>query len=105
MIEIIHNESTYDEYQNNIDLAEEIGKVEIGVDNIETVSRVINYNVAGKECPICKELLSSCNIIRETNCKHLYCNDCINKWLKKINLVRYVIMSSELIKVWNVKKV
>ena len=83
MIEIIQNESTYDEYQSNINLAEEIGKVEIGVKDIDLVTKVVDYNVDGKECPICKELLSSYSIIRETTCKHLYCNDCIQKWLKK----------------------
>ena len=83
MIEIIQNESTYDEYQNNIELAEEIGKVEVGVDNIENVTSVINNNIEDVECPICKEPLNSFEIVRETKCKHLYCNDCITKWLKK----------------------
>lgn len=84
MIEIIKKEMTYDEYQENLNLGEQIGKVEIGVNDIDTVSKIINRdNFDNNKCPVCQELLNNIDLVRETKCQHLFCNDCITQWLSK----------------------
>ena len=83
MIEILRNELTYDEYQSNIELGEQIGKVEIGVDDINKVTIEVNENFKDLKCPICQEELNELEKKRRTICDHIFCSECISEWLSK----------------------
>lgn len=78
------DDDRYDDYEANLRLADVIGKVEVGVSDIETVSKVISKDSLETDviCPICmdkiKTLKDEC---RELVCTHKYCDPCISKWL------------------------
>ena len=66
-----------DEYSTLINLSEEIGDVEIGIKDLDKVSKIVNKT---DMCPICKE---EHNVMRETICNHSFCQECIEVWFKK----------------------
>lgn len=74
------------EYEQNLQMAERIGKVEIGVKDINKISKIINNDVLSKDeciCPICRDDLNKEKTIRILRCKHKYCDECIAHWLSK----------------------
>lgn len=81
------NDSIFDDYEANIRLADLIGKVEVGVSDIEQVSKKVDKDQVNDDvsCPICMENvrqsedIQSCRVLV---CKHTYCDPCINRWLK-----------------------
>ncbi len=80
------NDSDYDNYESNINLADIIGKVEIGVDDINKVSKIISKDHVDNDvnCSICMEAIKDCESdCRELICGHKHCDVCISKWLKK----------------------
>lgn len=77
----------YDEYEANLRLAEVLGKVDVGVSDIDKVSKIVKKDTLSDDttCPVCMENIKEAENItdcRELVCKHIYCNDCIVKWLK-----------------------
>lgn len=83
------HDDTFDDYEANIRLADLIGKVEVGVRDIEQVSTKVlkDDNVVSDDtlCPICMENIKhnpdieSCRVLL---CKHTYCDGCITRWLE-----------------------
>ncbi len=75
----------YDNYENLSNLCDEIGVVEIGVDDIDISAPICIYEYDKPEnCPICLDILSNTTNIRRTrNCNHKYCAECIENWFKK----------------------
>ena len=80
----IFDDNVYNDYEANLRLADLIGKVEVGVSNIDKVSKIIDKDTLddGTICPVCMEdIKQSTNKCRELICSHLYCDVCIDKWL------------------------
>ena len=77
----------FDDYDFNLMLANVLGKVEIGVDNINNVTTLETYecceNSEADICPICQDEYKDNQQIRRTTCNHTFCEDCIGTWLKK----------------------
>ena len=76
------------EFEINTQIAEQVGNVEIGVDNIDDVIQdtVIEETQSDVDalCVVCQEYLSKCKHIVQTKvCKHLFCKSCISEWFKK----------------------
>ena len=69
-----------DSYQNLLRLAESIGKVEVGISDINQVSKL--RGARNTFCTICQEE-SQRPKVRELICGHSFCPDCIEKWLEK----------------------
>ena len=67
-------------YELNLLMQELMGKVELGVTNIDKALADI---VSGTqiECPIC--LQTHRDKIKKTPCNHLFCGHCITKWLSR----------------------
>jgi len=72
-------------YEEMVNLCDEIGNVEVGVEDIDAVTSVIVTERSQKEnpCPICLENMpSECDYVRKINtCNHRFCGKCIEKWL------------------------
>lgn len=80
----IFDDNEYDDYEANLRLGDLIGKVEVGVSDIEKVSKIINKDTLeeGTVCSICiEDIKQSNNNCRELICSHKYCDQCISKWL------------------------
>ena len=81
------------DYDANMELIERIGKVEIGVNDVNKVSRVLKTDALNPKvfdkacCPICQDDLAGACVaetkLRKLFCNHVYCAPCIEKWLKK----------------------
>jgi hypothetical protein len=72
--------ANYDYFMN---LAEQLGNVEIGIRDIEKVAQdeVEALSNQQKICAICQdEIASDC---RKTLCNHFYCSACLKQWLDK----------------------
>lgn len=75
-----------EDYEANLRLADIIGKVEIGIEDITTVSKPVPKESLEDDvsCPICIEKIKDCDgECLELVCSHKYCDKCISKWLKK----------------------
>ena len=76
-----------DNYEYNLDLCDAMGKVEIGISDIELVSdqKFIIGEQESATCPICIEMLIDQKNkkiqLRKLKCNHIFCHKCINKWL------------------------
>lgn len=69
------------EYELNLLMQDLMGRVEIGVDNIDRVARNVKLDsLETLECPICLEIQENV-IIKRTPCNHDFCVSCITKWL------------------------
>lgn len=80
----IFDDSVYNDYEANLRLGDLIGKVEVGVSNIDKVSKIIDKDTLddGTICSICiEDIKKSDNKCRELICAHKYCDECISKWL------------------------
>ncbi len=77
----------YDDYDENIRLAERLGVVEVGIDDIEKVSSIVEHEHLKEDdiCTICfdKMKLKEEEQIRLLLCGHKYCNSCITQWFSK----------------------
>ena len=67
-------------YELNLLMQELMGKVEVGVMNIDTALAEVESGTE-IECPICLQIHQK--NIKKTPCKHLFCGHCITKWLSK----------------------
>jgi Ring finger domain len=71
-----------DTYESLLDLCNEIGNVNVGIENLDDVSEII---VTDREdpCPICLEKPNASTSIRRIHvCGHRYCDPCISTWLQ-----------------------
>ena len=66
-----------DEYSSLINLSEQIGDVEIGIKDLDQVTKIVNIT---ETCPICKE---EHEVMRKTVCNHFFCQECIETWFDK----------------------
>lgn len=83
------NDAVFDDYEANLRLADHIGKVEVGVSDIDRVSTKIDKHANDVSedisCPICMENIKGSPDIQSYRvllCKHTYCDECITRWLK-----------------------
>lgn len=87
MLAAFDESSFFDNYENNIRLAERVGVVEVGIDNIDTVSSVIPKEEVNSDdiCTICldKMIDKRNEHVRKLICSHIYCDGCITQWLAK----------------------
>jgi len=85
----VFDDTIFDDYESNMRLAEMLGNVEVGIDDINSVSRVLDNQEYEDDtsCPICLETIKGIEgdggVCRELICKHKYCHPCIDTWLKK----------------------
>ena len=63
-------------YEDLINLGNSIGDVEIGVSDINKVSKLDFKEI---NCSICSE---DVKIIRRTKCNHEFCSKCLDRWLE-----------------------
>lgn len=74
-----------DDYEYNLNLCDAIGKVEKGISNIELISDLIVSKeknlLKDNKCPICIEMLIEKKKLRKLKCSHIFCHNCIKKWL------------------------
>ena len=71
------------ENEDLFDISERIGNVEKGIDDINTVSSLLQ-DLKNEEkiwCAICQDYSQS--KIRKTMCQHFFCDECISLWLRK----------------------
>lgn len=73
------------DYDFNLMLASLIGKVERGVENIDNVSKIVTKYPEDSICPVCQEGFADIpdKPKRELLCGHMFCDECISKWLEK----------------------
>lgn len=78
------------DYEQNLHLAERIGKVEIGVKDVNKISKLYKKDKCkdctenDDICPICRDQLDNKKNIRILlKCKHMYCDECIRHWMSK----------------------
>lgn len=73
-----------DEYESLLALCNEIGDHKIGIEDITTVSSVVDRATLNFEdtCPICLEMLIEIedDIYTLDACAHSYCKECIETW-------------------------
>jgi len=76
-----------DEYEYNLFLANRMGRVEKGIDNIDEVSTIITECPDDELCAICQETIKDVKennvTIRKLSCKHIFCEPCIQTWFQK----------------------
>ncbi len=74
----------------NFDELNNLEDVRVHINDINTVSQIINFNdiiEKDKDCAICLEsfnnLYNNNNsiVFRKTICNHIYCNECLSTWL------------------------
>ena len=77
---LIVNTNRITEYNANIELAERLGNVEIGIDS-SSVSTDFTDKAKTELCPICLDSTET----KKTQllCSHIYCRTCISTWLNK----------------------
>ena len=81
MNESQNTDSYIDSYDDLTNLSEQLGDVEIGIDNLEEVLVDIKTEDNQKiNCPICH---NSHNQIKRTLCNHDFCFECISTWLSR----------------------
>jgi hypothetical protein len=87
MLAAIDEAMLFDDYETNIRLAERVGVVQVGVDNIDAVSSVIPRAEMSVDdvCTICldKMIEKDNECFRKLICGHKYCDGCITQWLAK----------------------
>ena len=78
------DDNTEHSYEYLSDLVDSIGKVEIGVKdiNISAPKYIDQLCTNSSKCVICQEDNFTLPI-RKTICNHIFCSDCISQWLKK----------------------
>jgi hypothetical protein len=74
------------DYEGNLRLAEALGKVDVGIDDIGQVSCIVEKDKVAEDgkCAICLDTLTECDgDLRMLICSHTFCHTCINTWLSK----------------------
>ena len=73
------NTATGDDYQNLTNLINQVGNVNVGIDDINKVTTI---EVNTIDCPICGD---NFDIVRRTACRHDFCFNCLNEWIRENN--------------------
>lgn len=79
----------FDNYENNIALAEIIGSVELGftkeqIDEVSIINDIEDeVNIIDEICPICLDDINKCEKVRRLKCNHIFCDLCISTWLER----------------------
>ena len=88
LVSAIYGNADDNDYELNLLLADIVGKVECGVDDVSKVTTMVQVNEASAactSCPICFEDFDALAIenggASKTNCNHYFCNACITRWL------------------------
>lgn len=68
---------------SSISIPEEI--TFFNINQIETIVLKTGDNQTNKECPICFDSLLEVKEIKKLNCDHLFCNECLDKFLNTNN--------------------
>ena len=74
------------DYEALQQLCDEVGYHKVGVENIgAVVNRKYKKDIEkGEVCTICMEEFASKKVIYELKkCKHIYCKECLEKWLEE----------------------
>lgn len=76
------------EYEWNLALADRIGKVDVGIKDIDSISKFVPKPFDERSdddiCSICRDFLGGEEgLARELACTHQFCNECITHWLAK----------------------
>ena len=78
LIDLFVDDSAMDEF-----ISDYLGPVQVGVDDIEKVSKVIVNDLENCACPICQEDVEIGNTTRVLHkCGHRFCGACIEQWLR-----------------------
>jgi hypothetical protein len=88
MLSTIDDSEYYNNYEANLRLSERVGVVEVGIENIDAVSTIIQKEEVNPDdvCTICLDkIIDNCDniCVRQLICGHRYCDDCISQWLIK----------------------
>lgn len=70
------------EYDAQLQLAELLGKVEIGVSSLSDVTKEITES-EDYTCVICQDVQPKGTILLQTLCKHAFCKPCITTWFER----------------------
>jgi hypothetical protein len=68
-------------YERLTELCNNIGYLKQGISNIDNVCEKVIIN-ADESCPICLETITNKDSYKIIKCRHIFCQECINKWLK-----------------------
>jgi len=76
-----------DTYFSILDTIDNMGAVEIGVEDktkvLKKIEDIDNIHLNVDKCSICYSLFENKDNILKTVCNHYFCNYCINNWLNK----------------------
>lgn len=81
LIDEVEEEEEENTYELNLLMQELMGKVELGVTNIDSALDNVVETGVEIECPICLQV--HVKNVKKTPCNHLFCGHCITKWLSK----------------------
>jgi hypothetical protein len=68
-------------YENLMELCDNIGYYKKGINNIDTVCKKVEVVNTEETCPVCLEMLLNKDTYKIKTCKHIFCKECITKWL------------------------
>jgi len=71
------------EYEMLLNLTNMVGKVDVGIKDIDKAAPIIELEEVDDICVICQDNFQK--PIRKTLCNHLYCSGCLEEWFKKNN--------------------
>ncbi len=76
------------DYEYNLQLAERIGRVDIGIANLDEISEYVPKPFDERKdddiCPICRDNIGGEEgLARKMLCGHEFCDVCISEWLSK----------------------
>lgn len=77
-----YNTNLNNEYENNSNLEERIGKVTIGIKDLSLISEDYELDKE-EECIICREEFEKKSIIKKLKCNHYFCENCIKTWFNE----------------------
>ena len=77
----INNVFNTDTYERNTDLEDRIGKVTVGVKDIDLICKDMKLE-KDDECLICREDFKKNDVLKQLDCTHYFCNSCIKEWFK-----------------------
>lgn len=82
MEDTLGNDGQGIQYELNMYIANLLGNVEVGVENIDKISTLINNTDIDQnvDCNICLDTIKQ---PRKLLCNHVFCDGCISTWLSK----------------------
>lgn len=77
----INNVFNTDTYERNTELEDRIGKVTVGVKDIDLICKDMKLE-KDDECLICREDFKKNDVLKQLDCTHYFCNSCMKEWFK-----------------------